>query len=1201
MKDADPRPVSRFFRLSRWLVERASLLVPADRRDEWQGAWLGEIWHRALALESEGALRKTEGLDLLRRSFGAFSHALYLASLEWRPAGLGKDLLLGSRSLQSRPGFTVVALLTLALGIGANAFLYSVAESVLLHPFPYRDIDRLLAFESSFPKLSSGKEFVESMALQDFRAIEEESRTLASFAAFNLGNRDLGGIAEPQRLLTAAFWGDAFETLGMTPAIGRGFTREEMERGEPVAILSHRIFQQHFGADPTLVGRAILVNGVPRTLVGVMPPRLLLLDADLWLPMWYRRDEALPRSRRFLTVLARMKDGVALEDVRSEIDVLGRRLEEEAVAEAPEYEGFRISVSPFLTVWGDFVGPAAWILVAAAALALAIACGNIAGLLLARGRSRSQEIAIRTALGAPRARLVRHLFAEALLLALGGAVLGLAIAHVALEATAKRLPALLPLMGIEIELDAQAIAYTLGISFIAAIVFGLAPSIQTARAGAAGTLAPEGRSLGSRTAVRARKIFVAAQIAASLILVAGASLMLKSFDRLLAVDPGVNAQNVLTLRVTLPWERYQGKLVSFYDRWLDEVRQIPGVRASGLVSQFPPMVFVQSRLELERDPVGAEEEFFAAYETIASAGVFEALGMTLVRGRLFDDRDTEEAPPAIVVNQALAAKYFPDQDPIGRRLRTGEEPSEAPWATIVGVVSDARNRGVDREPAPELFRSYRQAPWINQMHLAMRTEGDPESAAPAVRERLRALDPDLSAYSVQTLEERFETVVFTRRFASIAMAVLAAMSLALAAMGLYGVIAFWVGERRRELGLRIALGADTGTLVRQVLWEASMPVAAGIALGLAGAFALVRFLSGCSSRSRPTIRHRWRRRCWSSPPRPSPPCSFPRGGRRAWTRSSLCAEGRDASGGRGAGPLAPPSMLVERKRDVDDLVARAETASMGSGAREEVDFIKARAASGSERGEGLHAHGYAFAQAAVDVQAHVRAGVDVQLARGIQPALVGRSLNRDLIERRVDVVERRHGIGIRVVVGIGDADNAGGGRTQDVRNGRVDRGNAVRHVRAEVLPGIAHNAKAVGHGIEVHAEGSSREGNVETRLERGGGVRQVEGVDASRVAEAVELARRRTEVDSDELHIGSEPGHKPDLAGEARFRLAETNQSLVRGQADHVEESENFGLAASPFTANAFLDGRFEGGGTEEHGEGDGARMEWDAHWSSPF
>ncbi len=847
MSDAErgPRPARALFQLSLWLVARASLLVPFERRDEWRRTWSGELWHRVRELERAGGVSNAEGLELVRRSLGAFSHAIFLASGERRFRGFGKDLNLGFRSLRSRPGFTLVALLTLALGIGANTFLYSLAESVLLHPFPYRDVDRLVGFESSFPKLSPEKEFVESMAIQDYRSIEEESRTLTSFVAFDLGNRDLGGVAEPQRLLTAAFWGDAFETLGMEPALGRGFTREEIERGEPVAILSHRVFQEHFGGDPALVGRSILVNGIPRTLVGVMPPRLLLLDTDLWLPMWYSREEGLPRSRRVLTVLARLRDGASLEEAKSEVEVLSGRIEKEGSKEAPEYEGFRLSVRPFLEVWASFVGPAAWILMAAASFALAIACGNIAGLLLARGRGRGHEMAIRAALGASRIRLVGHLFAESLLLASGGAALALSVAHFALEATKDRLPSQLPLMGIEFSLDSRAVAYTLLAASVSALLFGLAPAIQSASAGSPSSLAPEGRSFGSRAAVRARRLFVAVQIAASLVLVAGAALMLKSFDRLLSVDPGVTLENAVTLRVTLPWERYQGKIVAFYDRWLEEIEKLPGVYASGLTTQFPPMVFMQDRLELEHHPAGAEAEFFSTYETVASTGLFEALGMRLVQGRLFDDRDTPSTPTVAVVNQAFVERFFPNEEPLGRRVRVDHSPSDAPWVTIVGIVSDARNRGLDRAPSPELWSFYRQrGQWANQIHLVLRTEGDPRSILPSVRERLRALDPDLSVYDVLTLEERFDTVVFTRRFASMAMAAIATMSLLLAAMGLYGVIAFLVGERRRELGLCLALGADGRTLVSHVLGEAMKLVAVGVALGLVGALALTRFLSG---------------------------------------------------------------------------------------------------------------------------------------------------------------------------------------------------------------------------------------------------------------------------------------------------------------------------------------------------------------------
>jgi predicted permease len=830
-----------------WLVERASALVPFERREDWREVWLGELWHRARWIEREGEVSAGQSLDLVRRSLGAFSHALFLASKAPKMRSFGKELHEGLRSLRSRPGFTAIVLLTLALGIGANAFLYSVAESVLLHPFPYGDIDRLVAFESSFPKLSLDREFVESMAIQDFRAIERASETLTSFTAFDLGNRDLGGIAEPQRLLTAAFWGDAFETLGMAPALGRGFTREEMERGELVAILSHRVFQRHFGGDPSLLGREIVINGIPRTLVGVMPPRLLLLDTDLWLPMWYDREEALPRSRRVLTVLARLDEGKTLENAQSEIEVLSRRLAEEAVREAPEYEGFRMTVSPFLAVWASFVGPAAWILVAGAGLALAIACANIGGLLLARGRSRRQELAIRTALGASAIRIVGHLFAESVLLAAGGAALGLLLARFALEATARRLPSLLPLMGIELELDRGAFLYTLGISSLAALCFGLVPSIQAARdvkLGALSSLSPENRSFGSRAAVRTRRLFVAVQISLSLVLVAGAVLTMKSFDRLVSIEPGVALENALALRVTLPWERYQGKTTSFYEQWLTETKSIPGVEAAGLATQFPPMVFMQSRLGLEHRNPGTGEELFTTYDTIASADVFDALGMKLVRGRLFEDRETGSAPAEVVVNESLAARFFPGEDPIGRRIQVAQELDAAPWLTIVGVVGDARNRGLDRSASPEVWRSYRQHPWANQLHLVVRTRGEAASFVPAVRERLRALDPDLSAYEVQSLEERFDAVLFTRRFASYALAVLASMALALAGMGLYGVIAFSVGERRRELGLRIALGADSTRLVRLVLWEALTLVGLGVIVGLAAAFAITRFLAG---------------------------------------------------------------------------------------------------------------------------------------------------------------------------------------------------------------------------------------------------------------------------------------------------------------------------------------------------------------------
>jgi predicted permease len=481
---------------------------------------------------------------------------------------------------------------------------------------------------------------------------------------------------------------------------------------------------------------------------------------------------------------------------------------------------------------------------AASVLALAIACANIAGLLLARGSHRRNEMAVRAALGAPRLRLVAHLFSESILLALAGGALGILVARVAVDATLEHLPSELPLMGIDIEIDRAALGYNLAVSLIAAVLFGLVPAIQSARLGLPSNLSPEGRSLGSVASARFRRFFVSLQVAASLILLAGAALMLKSLDRLGAIDPGVNLENVLTMRVTLPWERYQGKMEPFYAEWLEAASSIGGVRAAAIATQFPPMVFMRDRLEIENRANEADGELSSTYTTIVSPGLFEALGMRLVRGRLFDDRDTAASGLVVVVNQALVRRFFPGDEPLGRRVRTESDEKETPWSTIVGVVSDARNRGLDREPAPELFAFYRQqGQWVNQMHLLLRTGTDPHSLIPAAREVLRSLDPHLPLYAVQTLSERFDTVVFTRRFASIAMAALAAMSLLLAAMGLYGVVALLVGERRRELGLRIALGADSRRLLGHVLRKALLLILPGVLLGLAGAAALSRFLS----------------------------------------------------------------------------------------------------------------------------------------------------------------------------------------------------------------------------------------------------------------------------------------------------------------------------------------------------------------------
>ena len=692
-------------KLSAWFIEQSRWLVPARLRDTWCEAWLAELRHRAEALEAERAFGRTEQVDLLRRSLGAFSHALWLRSRDWRISLVYQNLVYGLRSWLHKPLFTLIALLTLGLGIGANTYIFSVVDGVLLHPFPYRDVDRLVALGATFPQFSPAERFIESISVPDYQEVAERSRTLTSFLAFDLGNRDLGGIDEPQRLFTAAFWGDPFETLGMDRELGRSFTEEEIRKREPVAIVSHRVWQQYLGGDPAAVGKPIIVNGSPRTLVGVMPPRLLLLDSDLWLPMWYTATE-MPRSRRVLTVLARVRDGVELSEVRSELATFAGRIETDQKAESPEYTGWRLAATPFVDVWASFVGPAGPILLGAVGFVLFIACANIAGLLLARAASRRHEIAVRIAIGAGRGRLLQQLLTESSLLAVGGGLLGVGIAAIGLELTRANIPEGLPLGGIELGINATVLAYTSLLSVACGLFFGLAPSLQSTRVDVQANLASDGaRSTGSGGTLFTRRVFVTSQIALSVILLAGAGLLIKSFTRLANVDPGISVENVLTMRVTLAWERYEGKLQSFYSQLLQEVEQIPGVQSAAVASQFPPQVLRDQPFQIEGRPLTTEGALSTANVTVASPRLFETLGMTLVRGRPLTQQDTRETPPVTVINQTGATRYFPNEDALGKRIKTGGKDSEALWTTVIGIVSDARNRGVDRDVAPKLFHS----------------------------------------------------------------------------------------------------------------------------------------------------------------------------------------------------------------------------------------------------------------------------------------------------------------------------------------------------------------------------------------------------------------------------------------------------------------------------------------------------------------
>jgi putative ABC transport system permease protein len=608
-----------------------------------------------------------------------------------------------------------------------------------------------------------------------------------------------------------------------------------------VAVISHRVWQSRFGGDSSVVGSSVTVNGQPYTLVGVMPPRLLLLDTDLWLPMWVS-PEVMPRNRRQFNILARVKPNFSLEEANIELEAIAGRVEQTYVSEYPEYTDWRVVAEEFTVVWSRFVGPAGWIVLGAVAFVLLLACANIGSLLLAGWAVRNRELAVRAALGAARARLAQQLMTESLVLALTGGVLGFILANVGMDAAIALLPADLIPGSSEFGLNHRVLTFTLVLSLGSGLVFGLLPAFQGSKTNLQETLNAEGgRTTAGGSTLRLRQAFIVAQTAIAVVLLAGAGLLLKSFRNIERIDPGFNAENTLTMRITLPWERYQAlDIAPFFGSLLERVASAPGVLGTAVSTQFPPSEPFDGRLRVEGHDLVDDESLPVTLTTVASAGYADVLGIRLMSGRQLTEQDDVETPLVVLVNMAFVERYLPDGDPVGRRV-AGEDGS---WRTIVGVVSDARNRGIQSPAFPEVFIPLRQAGgFMNQFFLLTRTREDALAALSTVQAAVRELDPDLPVYAVQTFEDRMSTAVAPQRIAMIVLTCLGGVALGLAAMGIYGVISHWVTNRTKEIGVRLALGAAGGEIRGMVLKQVAKLVAVGIFVGLTTAIVLSRTLS----------------------------------------------------------------------------------------------------------------------------------------------------------------------------------------------------------------------------------------------------------------------------------------------------------------------------------------------------------------------
>lgn len=755
-----------------------------------------------------------------------------------------QDLRFTLRRTRKNAAFSAVILMTLALGIGATTIIYSVVDGLILHPFPFPEVDRLIAIGTEYPKLGRQLTFIEHISPPEYMDIRDNSRTLEKFVSWDLGNRQVtyGDISE--NLFTGFWWGDGFEALGMPAFLGRGMTLEETVEGAPVAVMSHRVWETRFGADPDIVGNTIIVNGNPLTVVGVMPPRTLLNGMDLWIPMGVAPD-VIGRQRRQWQVMARMKAGVTLEEVNTELEGFARRTEQEYGAEMQEYGNWHIRAMTWTDANVRTLKMAAFILMGAVGFVLLIVCSNVASLTLARSAGRRREMAVRTAMGAGRGRLVRQLLTESVTLASLGGVAGVGIAYFGTNAVADIL-ATAPFLAGTVELSTRVLTFSAAVSVAAGVLFGLFPALQNSPTQIQGTLQMEGGgATGSTRGLKLQRAFVVVEVALALVLLVGGGLLVNSVMHLNAADTGFQPDNVLSMRLSLPGEEYDGPAIgAFFQELEEKVAAIPGVSAVGRGAQFPPVAFARRRMAAEGSETVAEGQLPVTLTTLSSPGYFSALGIPLLRGRGFNTLDVEGSPLVAVINEAAVELLFPNRDPIGSRVRAGSDETD-PWFEVVGVVGNTVNQGVDQPSAPEVFANHRQVPgWSNQMFLLIRTEVEPMSILPAVRTAVRAIDADQPVYRIQTVSDALRRGTAPRRVAAGVLSIFAAFALTLAAVGIFAVVSFAVGERTREIGLRVALGAEGAQVRSLMVRQALAPVVLGAVIGLVSAVALGRVLSG---------------------------------------------------------------------------------------------------------------------------------------------------------------------------------------------------------------------------------------------------------------------------------------------------------------------------------------------------------------------
>jgi putative ABC transport system permease protein len=771
-----------------------------------------------------------------------------------------KDIRYGIRSLLKTPAFTAIAIVTLALGIGANTAMFSVINAVLLRPLPYNQPDRLVTIWEESPQRGL---YEMPISLANMRDWIDQNHTFDQISAYTFTNLNLTGAGEPARLSAVRTSANLFPLVGATPLLGRVFLPEEDREGaNRVVILSHGVWQSHFGSDSAILGKSLTLNNQSYTVVGVMPAsfqfpvgfgylgRVLNEPTDLYVPLAPTSKETVRGSYSFFA-LGRLKPGMTITQARADMTAIESRLEQQ-YPDGNSGVGISLVATQEQTV--KTIRPALLVLLGAVAFLLLIACANIANLLLARAASRQKEIAIRTALGASRLSVLRLLLTESLMLSLAGGGLGLLLAVWGTNALIALAPENIPRID-EVGFDARVFGFTLAVSLVTGLLFGLIPTFHSSKPDLNEALKESSRgSLGSATGKRLRGALVSIEVALSLVLLIGAGLMIKSFVRLQQMDLGFNPDQVLTVNLSVSSSRYpeDRQQVAFFQEALARLQSVPGVQSAAATTGLPLTLNLSGsdfRIEGRPEPEAGKEMIINTRSV--SPGYFKTLGISLIKGRDFSDRDKSDAPAAAIINNDLARIYFPGEDPIGKRITFDDGQS---WMSIVGIIGDVKQLGLDSNAKPEVYFPYLQVTSPRMSIVVRTTTSNPLSLIAAMKSQMQTIDKDLPLDNAKTMQQLLAESTSGRRFNMLLLAVFAGVALVLAIVGIYGVMSYAVSQRTQEIGIRMALGARAVDVLKLVVKNGMSLALIGVAIGLAGSFALTRLLASLLFQVTPTDR-----------------------------------------------------------------------------------------------------------------------------------------------------------------------------------------------------------------------------------------------------------------------------------------------------------------------------------------------------------